>query len=59
MYFRYNGSKGILLKVDENDPDFARSSPSKKLLLRQSNVKFQTDSIEFGCVKENKAPGES
>lgn len=56
-FSRYNGAKGILIKVDEDDPDFALANPSKTILLRKSNYKFKTNSIEFGCVRENKTPG--
>jgi len=54
--FRYNGAKGILLKVD--DDAFRRFGQSKKIALRESNVKFKTTSIEFGCVRESKNPGD-
>ncbi len=53
---RYNGAKGILLKVDNDDPDFKESKPGKEIILRYSNVKFETRSIEFGCIRENQSP---
>ena len=57
IQFRYSGAKGILLKVDDDDADLMRAGRGKQILLRPSNKKFETNSIEFGCVRESKNPG--
>ena len=53
VQFRLNGAKGILLKVDLDDEDFARQRREKMILLRPSNLKFTTSSYEFGCVRQS------
>jgi hypothetical protein len=57
IQFRYNGAKGILLKVDDNDADLIRAGPEENIFLRPSNVKFVTGSLEFGCVNQSKNQG--
>jgi hypothetical protein len=55
VQFRYNGAKGVLLKVDQKD--FPTAESEKKILMRKSNLKFKTDSVEFGCVRQSYCPG--
>ena len=57
IQFRYKGAKGILLKVDDDDADLMKAGLEKEILLRPSNYKFKTKSIEFGCVRESKNQG--
>jgi hypothetical protein len=55
VQFRYNGAKGVLLKVDQTQ--FPTADSERKILLRKSNLKFKTDSVEFGCVRQSYYPG--